>query len=38
LADLNGILSHLGHLELLNVSANKVEWFDFAFLPNSLTW
>jgi Leucine-rich repeat (LRR) protein len=38
LSDLNGILSHLGNLELLNVSSNKVEWFDFAFLPNSLSW
>ena len=38
LDDLNGIFSHLSNLEFLNVSSNKVEWFDFAFLPNSLTW
>ena len=37
LDDLNGILSHLATLEWLNVSSNKVEWFDLAFLPNSMT-
>ena len=37
LDDLNGILSHLATLQWLNVSSNKVEWFDLAFLPNSMT-
>ena len=35
--DLNGIFSHLAALEWLNVSSNKVDWFDYAFLPPSLT-
>jgi Leucine-rich repeat (LRR) protein len=36
LDDLNGILSHLATLEWLNISTNKVEWFDLAFLPSSM--
>ena len=38
LTDLNGIVASLGHLQWLNVSANQLEWFDYAFIPNSLEW
>jgi Leucine-rich repeat (LRR) protein len=38
LVDLNGIVASLGLLQWLNVSANGLEWFDYAFIPNSLEW
>lgn len=38
LTDLNGLLSHLTSLHHLNVSSNRLEWFDYAFIPSSLTW
>jgi Leucine-rich repeat (LRR) protein len=38
LGDLNGLVSHLTSLNWLNVSSNNLEWFDYAFIPNSLVW
>ena len=38
LGDLNGLVSHLTNLNWLNVSSNKLEWFDYAFIPSSLVW
>ena len=37
-ADINGLLTAQNHLRLLNVSANKLQWFDYAFIPKSLEW
>ena len=31
-------MASLGHLQWLNVSANRLEWFDYAFIPHSLEW
>ena len=38
IGDLNGLVSHLSSLNWLNVSSNNLEWFDYAFIPNSLVW
>lgn len=38
LNDINGLVSHMSHLHWLNISSNNLEWFDYAFIPNSLTW
>lgn len=38
LSELNGLLSHLTNLQHLNVSDNNLEWFDYAFIPNTLVW
>ena len=38
LADINGLVSHLSSLNWLNASSNNLEWFDYAFIPNSLVW
>ena len=36
LNDLNGLLTMQMKLEHLNISSNKLHWFDYAFVPNSL--
>ena len=36
LEELNGILAGQTELRFLNVSANQLQWFDYAFLPKSL--
>jgi len=38
LADMNGLLSSLTKLQWLNVSSNRLQWFDYAFVPPSLEW
>ena len=38
LTDANGIVSGLNRLEWLNISSNRLEWFDYAFVPSSLQW
>ena len=38
LEELNGILAGQTELRFLNVSANRLQWFDYAFLPKSLEW
>ncbi len=38
LVDLNGVVASLGNLQWLNVSSNRLEWFDYAFIPSSLSW
>ncbi len=38
LTDINGVVSGLGKLQWLNVSSNALQWFDYAFVPNSLEW
>lgn len=38
LEELNGILAGQTQLRFLNVSENKLQWFDYAFLPKSLEW
>jgi Leucine-rich repeat (LRR) protein len=38
LTDINGVVTYLGNLQWLNVSSNKLIWFDFAFVPLSVEW
>ncbi|XP_047103626.1 toll-like receptor 6 [Schistocerca piceifrons] len=38
LTDISGIVSHLPGLIWLNVSNNRIEWFDYSFVPHSLQW
>ncbi len=38
LEELNGILAGQTQLRFLNVSQNRLQWFDYAFLPKSLEW
>ena len=38
LEDINGLLQAQSELQWLNVSANNLQWFDFAFIPRSLKW
>ena len=38
LADINGLVSGLSKLQWFNVSNNKLQWFDYAFVPMSLEW
>jgi Leucine-rich repeat (LRR) protein len=38
LEDINGILAGQTELRWLNVSANRLQWFDYAFIPKSLEW
>lgn len=37
LTDLNGLFMNLASLRTLNVSRNKVAWFDYALIPKELT-
>ena len=36
ITDINGLLTMQMRLEYLNISSNKLAWFDYAFVPNSL--
>ena len=36
LEDINGLLTTQTHLSFLNLSSNFIQWFDYAFIPNSL--
>ena len=36
LHDINGLLTAQNNLRWLNVSANRLQWFDYAFIPKSL--
>ena len=38
LQDINGLLQAQADLQWLNVSANQLQWFDYAFIPRSLKW
>ena len=38
LTDINGLLTAQSELRWLNVSANKLQWFDYAFIPKNLEW
>jgi Leucine-rich repeat (LRR) protein len=38
LADINGLLTAQNQLRRLNVSDNRLQWFDYAFIPKSLEW
>lgn len=38
LEDINGLLTTQGELRWLNISANRIQWFDFAFIPKNLKW
>ena len=36
--DMNGLISTLERLQWLNISSNSIQWFDLAFLSQSLEW
>ena len=36
LSDINGLFMNLNNLHFLNVSNNKITWFDYALIPRSL--
>merc|ERR1719220_2892529 len=36
LKDINGLLQSQTELQNLNVSSNRLQWFDYAFIPKSL--
>lgn len=38
LEDINGLLTAQLELQWLNVSHNRLQWFDYAFVPKSLLW
>lgn len=38
LTDISGVFTNLQSLVWLNVSANRLLWFDFSHLPSSLEW
>ncbi|KAH7949934.1 hypothetical protein HPB49_017143 [Dermacentor silvarum] len=38
LDDVNGLFSNLHDLIMLNISANRVRWFDYALIPIGLQW
>lgn len=38
LTDMSGVFTNLQSLVWLNVSANRLLWFDFSHLPSSLEW
>ncbi|KFM59381.1 Protein toll, partial [Stegodyphus mimosarum] len=38
LPDVNGLFSNLHDLLMLNISANRIEWFDYALVPAGLQW
>lgn len=38
LEDINGLLTAQSELRWLNISANKLQWFDYAFIPKNLRW
>ncbi|XP_044012047.1 toll-like receptor Tollo [Aphidius gifuensis] len=38
LSDITGLFSNLPNLVWLNVSDNKLKWFDYAMIPTGLQW
>lgn len=36
--DINGLFSNLRDLLMLNISVNKIAWFDYALIPIGLQW
>ena len=38
LEDINGLLQAQADLQWLNVSTNRLQWFDYAFIPRSVKW
>lgn len=36
--DINGLFSNLQDLIMLNVSVNRIRWFDYAIIPIGLQW
>ncbi len=36
LKDINGLLTNQNNIKYLNLSSNALQWFDYAFIPNSL--
>ena len=37
LTDINGLLTAQSELGWLNISENRLEWFDYAIVPRSIT-
>ncbi|KAI1308640.1 Protein toll [Halotydeus destructor] len=38
LRDVNGLFTNLHDLLMLNISANRIAWFDYALIPIGLQW
>ncbi|XP_023239365.1 toll-like receptor Tollo [Centruroides sculpturatus] len=38
IGDINGLFSNLHDLLMLNISANRISWFDYALIPIGLQW
>ena len=38
IADINGLFVNLRDLLMLNISANRISWFDYALIPIGLHW
>jgi Leucine-rich repeat (LRR) protein len=38
IVDINGLFSNLRDLLMLNISVNKIAWFDYALIPIGLQW
>lgn len=38
IVDINGLFSNLRDLLMLNISVNKIGWFDYALIPIGLQW
>nr|ANG08899.1 toll family protein LongTollA2 [Parasteatoda tepidariorum] len=38
LPEVNGLFTNLHDLMMLNISANQIEWFDYALVPIGLQW
>ncbi|XP_054721560.1 toll-like receptor Tollo [Uloborus diversus] len=38
LPDVNGLFNNLHDLLMLNISSNRIEWFDYALVPVGLQW
>ena len=38
ISDINGLFGNLRDLVMLNISVNRISWFDYAFIPVNLQW
>lgn len=38
ISDVNGLFSNLRYLLMLNISVNRISWFDYALIPVGLQW
>ena len=38
ISDVNGLFANLRYLLMLNISVNRISWFDYALIPMGLQW